>query len=460
MARIERETDAGIDTVVVPLPAVVTAAEDLAAERFTTKAERQAAAARPIEELTASALSDDSALFGAAGSPTWVVGLDGAAVDRQARLLEAASPEEAVNALVARLLDHGLFGEWKVEARPSAGAAAGASARAGERDILVVAEVADGVLRPVALELLGKAAELAPRLGGSVAVLATGAGAERYFETLAEHGAERVFLARAPLEDGATEPFAALLAQVIREQRPGLVLLGSTVFGRDVAPRVAARLQIGLTGDCVDLTVDGQGRVLQHKPAFGGTVVALIASRTRPEMATIRPGMLAPGEARRGRRAEIVEVDAPAAVSRVRVESRRRTAEAAAVLDHAEVVVGFGKGIGGPENLPVIEALAEALGGALCTTRDVTDAGWMAKQYQVGLTGRAIAPKLYLAVALRGAFEHTVGIRRAGLVVAINKSAKAPIFKVCDYGIVGDYAVLVPLLTARLAAARRAGVSR
>ena len=189
--------------------------------------------------------------------------------------------------------------------------------------------------------------------------------------------------------------------------------------------------------------------MLQHKPAFGGTVVALIASRTRPEMATVRPGMLAPGEARRGRRAEIVEVDAPAAVSRVRVESRRRTAEAAAVLDHAEVVVGFGKGIGGPENLPVIEALAEALGGALCTTRDVTDAGWMAKQYQVGLTGRAIAPKLYLAVALRGAFEHTVGIRRAGLVVAINKSAKAPIFKVCDYGIVGDYAVLVPLLTRR-----------
>jgi electron transfer flavoprotein alpha subunit len=454
VARIERETDAGIDAVVVPLPAVVTAAEDLAAERFTTKAERQAAAAKPIEELAASALSDDPALFGAAGSPTWVVGLDSAAVDRRAQIIEAADPDEAVDALVARLLGHGLFGEWKVQTWPAAEAPALASARVGERDVLVVAEVADGVLRPVTLELLGKAAELAPRLGGGVGALAAGAGAERHVQTLAEHGAARVLLAREPLPGGAIEPFAALLAGVLREQRPGLVLLGSTVFGRDVAPRVAARLQIGLTGDCVDLTVDDQGRVLQHKPAFGGTIVALIASRTRPEMATIRPGMLAPGEARPGRRAEVVEVEAPAAPNRVRIESSRRTAEAAAVLDHAEVVIGFGKGIGGAENLPVIEALAGALGGAVCTTRDVTDAGWMAKQYQVGLTGRAIAPKLYVAVALRGAFEHTVGIRRAGLVVAINKSAKAPIFKVCDYGIVGDYAVVVPLLTRRLAEMR------
>jgi electron transfer flavoprotein alpha subunit len=202
------------------------------------------------------------------------------------------------------------------------------------------------------------------------------------------------------------------------------------------------------------LSLDDEGRLLQHKPAFGGTVVALIASRTRPEMATVRPGFLPAGEARAGRIAETVCVGSSNDRDRVRVVSRQASAEDATALDNAEIVIGIGKGIGGTENLPLLRKLANVMGAAFCTTRDVTDAGWLPKQHQVGLTGRAIAPKLYLAVGVRGAFEHTVGIRRAGIVASINKSPKAPIFKVSDYCVTGDFATVVPPLIERLAEAK------
>src|SRR5262249_32841802 len=288
-----------------------------------------------------------------------------------------------------------------------------------------------------------------------VSVLVAGGKAAEHVDTLAAHGADRVLLAADDAFTAGTESFSALLANVITSTRPGLVILPSTVWGRDVAPRVAARLGLGLTGECIDLTIDAEGRVLQHKPAFGGSVVALIASRTQPEMATVRAGMLAAGRPQAGRRAEVIRLGVVPVADRVRVISRQLTSESAAELEEARVVVGFGKGIGGPENLPLVPAFADVLGAAICTTRDVTDAGWLPKQYQVGVTGRAIAPELYVAIALRGAFEHVVGIRRAGLVVAINKSAKAPIFKSADYGVVGDYASIVPDLIARLRSARR-----
>jgi electron transfer flavoprotein alpha subunit len=446
----ERETDSGIETVTAPLPALVSAAEDLAAERFASKAERAAALEKPIEEVKAVDLDERSDLFGAAGSPTWVLGVEAVEVERQGEIIDGDSPQAIADTLVERLLDRGLFGEWKVATRSQPAPASATSARSGEKDVLVVGELMNGALRPVTLELLHKAVELTTPLGGGVSVLLAGADAARYVETLSAHGAGRVLLAESDSVAASTEPFAALLTQVIRDEKPGLVLLPSSVVGRDVAPRVAARLRIGLTGDCIDLTVDGEGRVLQHKPAFGGMIVALIASRTRPEMATVRPGMLAIGEPRQHTTEPSVRVLIPESSSRVCVTSSRSTAEAATDLDHAAVVVGVGKGIGSVDNLTVMRELADVLDASLCATRDVTDAGWLPKQCQVGITGRAIAPQLYLAVAVRGAFEHTVGIRRAGLIVAINKSAKAPIFKVCDYGIVGDYSTFVPILTERL----------
>jgi electron transfer flavoprotein alpha subunit len=453
--RAERETDEGIDVVTAPLPVLVTAAEDLAPERFTTKAERAAAAAKPIAMRTAADLGLDLDTVGAAGSPTWVIDLDGVEEHRRREMINGETPAAQVATLVERLLGHGLFGEWTVE-RPAPPPLRELTevARAGQRDVLVVAETLEGHLRPVAAELLHKATHLAPLLHGRVSALVAGAGAAAHVETLAAHGAARVLVAA---DDGflaGSEAYAALLTAVIERERPGLVILPATVFGRDLAPRVAARLGLGLTGECVDLTVDDAGRVLQHKPAFGGSVVALIASRVQPEMATVRPGMLEPGAAHTGRVAETVFLDDRPVADRVRVRERRTEAAAAAELEEAPTVIGVGMGLGGVEHLAGVHALADVLEGALCATRDVTDAGWLPKQFQVGITGRAIAPQLYIAVALRGAFEHTVGVRRAGIIVAINRSPKAPIFKSCDYGIVGDWAAVVPELTSQLLAAK------
>jgi electron transfer flavoprotein alpha subunit len=463
----ERETDEGLDTVTAPLPALVSAAEDIAAERFTTKAEREAAQAKPIADVTAADLGGDATRFGAAGSPTWVLGLQAVEDERRREVFEAENPDAAVETLVAHLLGHGLFGAWATDRRTPAVASAPAIVRReGARDVLVVAETIGALecgglpphskLRPVTFELLHKAVELAGALGGSVSVLVAGAGAAQHVDILAAHGAQRVVLAEDDRYTAGVESFAALLSDIIAADRPGVVLLPATVVGRDIAPRVAARLGLGLTGECIDVTVDADGRALQHKPAFGGSVVALIASRTRPEMATVRPGMLTAGVPQPGRRAELVRVTAAPAPDRVRVTGRLANAGTSAEIEEASVVVGFGKGIGGPDNLPVIQALADVLDGAVCTTRDVTDAGWLPKQYQVGITGRVIAPQLYVAVGVRGAFEHLVGVRRAGVIVAINRSAKAPIFKSADYGLVGDYAVLVPRLTARLRAVKAA----
>jgi electron transfer flavoprotein alpha subunit len=172
-------------------------------------------------------------------------------------------------------------------------------------------------------------------------------------------------------------------------------------------------------------------------------------------MATVRPGMLEAAPAGQPDTPDIVTLSPAGVTSRVRIAARRSDGEQAAELDHAEVVIGVGMGIGGADRLPVVHELAEVLGAVLCATRNVTEAGWMPKHYQVGLTGRAIAPKLFIALGIRGAFEHVVGVRRAGVIVAINTKAKAPIFKHADLGIVGDYAVYTPLLVERLRAAQR-----
>jgi electron transfer flavoprotein alpha subunit len=327
-----------------------------------------------------------------------------------------------------------------------------------------VAETTGEALLPVTLELLGKANELAAKYNGEVGVLLIGWGSDQHVATLAIHGADVVYLAQdRRLEQYSTDIYTALLTKAIQEQKPGVVLFGSTTLGRDLAPRIAARLKLGLTGDCVDLDVNDKGQLLQYKPAFGGNIVAPVLSHTSPEMATVRPGMLKKAQPNPARQAR-VEMLWPddAVASRVKILSQTgNDAGKAAALDSAEIAIGIGKGVGGTANLPVIEQLAEVLRGApLAATRDIVDLGWLPRQHQVGLTGRAIAPKLYFAIGIRGAFEHTVGIRRADLVVAINKNQKALIFQNADIGIVGDYAEVVPLLTTKLHEAKAAKESR
>jgi electron transfer flavoprotein alpha subunit len=308
-------------------------------------------------------------------------------------------------------------------------------------------------LKAIVAELLAKAAELAVALGGPVEAVVIG-GAP-HAAALAAMGADRVLHADAAgLSPYTTDAHAAVLADAIVARRPRLVLLGSTADGRDLAPRVAARLGLGLTGDAIDLDVDAEGRVRQHKPAFGGSIVAPILSHARPEMATVRPGVLRAARPDPGRRASVEGLAVRTVPARVRVVGRRTLDAAAMDLDTAELVIGVGRGVGGPEALAPIVALAGRLGAAIAATREVTDAGWLPKQHQIGLTGRAIAPRLYLALAVGGAPEHLVGLRRAGIIVAVNKNAKAPILKAADLGIVADYAAILPHLEGALSAWR------
>ncbi|MGE0679912.1 MAG: FAD-binding protein [Candidatus Binatia bacterium] len=453
---VERETDSGFETVECSLPALLSATEDLAQEKFPKKADKEKAKEKPIQELKASDLSSDLSQFGAAGSPTWVESVQTVEVAREKKILEGDLSAQ-VDTLVQRLLDYGLFGKWKGD---DAAGGDGQPLRkpASGKAVWVVAETAGDALLPVTLELLGKANELALKYGGEVGVLLPGWGIDQHTATLAIHGADVVYLAQdRRLAQYSTDIYTALLTGAMQEHKPGVVLFGSTTMGRDLAPRVAARLGLGLTGDCVDLDVNDKGQLLQYKPAFGGNIVAPILSRTSPEMATVRPGMLKrarPNPARQARIEMLLLGDT--VTDRVKIITQTATdAGKAVALDSADISVGVGKGIGGTANFPVIAQLAEALGGApLAATRDIVDLGWLPRQHQVGLTGRAIAPKLYFAIGIRGAFEHTVGVRRAGLVVAINKNQKALIFQNADIGIVGDYAEVVPLLTTKLKEAK------
>jgi electron transfer flavoprotein alpha subunit len=440
----ERETDEGFETVGGPLPAVVTAAEDLAEERFPTKGERQAASTKPIATVGAGDVGLSARDVGAAGSPTWVAGIEPVEVTRRGEVLAGDSPEALARALAERVRALVPRGRDDGPTLPVRGAGGGPA-------LWVVAEMGPQGPRPVTAELLAKAAELAAALRGSVEAVVIGEGAA-HAPALAAAGADRVLVAEGRgLAPYTTDAHAAVLAEAIRARAPRVVLLGATAHGRDLAPRVAARLGLGLTGDAIDLDLDAEGRVRQHKPAFGGAIVAPILSHTRPEMATVRPGLLRAARPDPGRHAAIASLPVPDVPARVRVIGTQPLPDdVGAALDAADVVIGVGRGIGGPAALRAIAALAGRIGAALAATRDVTDAGWLPKQHQVGLTGRAIAPRLYVALAVSGAPEHVVGLRRAGMVVAVNKNPKAPIFRTADVGVVSDYVPLLPLLETAL----------
>jgi electron transfer flavoprotein alpha subunit len=441
----ERETDDGYETVRGPLPALVTAAEDIAEERFPTKAARQAAAEKPVAVISLADLGVDPATVGAAGSPTWVAGVEQVEIARRAELLQDDVPAALARRLGERLRALGALATAG-DARPSLPPA---TARTSA-PLWVVVETSATHLRSVTLELLAKAAELGVRLDAPVEAVVIGAGAE-HAAALAAAGADRVLVARdAGLEPYTTEAHAAVLADAIARRAPRLVLLGSTVRGRDLAPRVAARLGLGLTGDAIDLELDAEGRTRQMKPAFGGTIVAPILSHTRPEMATLRPGMLRAARPDPGRPVVVDALAVPTVASRVRVVASSPLADdSAGALDTAPLVLGVGKGLGA-DGVRTVAALAARLGAALAATREVTDLGWLSRHHQVGLTGRAIAPRLYVGLCISGAMEHMVGLRRAGTIVAVNKSPKAPVFKVVDVGVLADVHELLPHLEAAL----------
>ena len=445
----ERITDEGHDVVRCALPALITVTEDVAPEIYPRRAERQAAQEKPVEMLTAADLSDDASVFGTDGSPTWVSEIYSIEPEREGAVVRDKPADEAVAELMAYLDERGVFDGGGSDTSGETTPRGGRRERGEVGAIWVIAETLGGELRPVTLELLGRSCELADALDTCVEAVLIGHDVEQHAGALSAYGADAVWLAQdGRLSDYEVSQYTDALAGAIQEHRPYTVLLGSTVMGRELAARLAGRLSLGLTGDCIGLEVDDEGRLVQLKPAFGGNIVAPILSNTKPYMATVRPGLLTPvaPDSSVETVVQAISLDGLGAARAQVVERVVDESAEGAELDSAHTIVSVGKGIGGPENLPLLRELADALDAPLGATRDVTELGWLPRQYQIGLSGKSVSPNLYFAVALSGVFNHTVGIGKAGTVVAINSSARAPIFRSADFGIVGDYAEVVPEL--------------
>jgi electron transfer flavoprotein alpha subunit len=321
--------------------------------------------------------------------------------------------------------------------------------------ILVVIEQRDGQIRPVSREALGAATRLAADLGGPVVALCC-AAADPGAASLGEAGAERVLVAaheRFARYDG--EGMTTAVAAAVAAVKPAAVLFPATAQGRDLAPRVAATLGVGLASDCTALAVEG-GALRATRPVFAGKAIQTLAFTKTPALATLRPKMFAPVAA--GRTAAVEAF----AVTFAGEPGGRVTAMAAAAagkvdLTEAEVIVAGGRGMKGPEHFALLEALAAELGGSVGASRAAVDAGWRSHADQVGQTGKTVAPKLYIAAGVSGAIQHLAGMTSSRCIVAINKDPEAPIFKVADYGLVGDLFEVVPALTEALRKLHAAG---
>ena len=445
---VQRLNDEGQEDVYCALPALITVIEGVAPEVYPRAEQMDSVRDRPIEVLAASDLSADASMFGPEGSPTSVSEIYSTESSREGVVIRDVPVEEAVARLMAHLEGRAVFGERRADEAPRR--ARGARRHGGTGAIWVVAETLGGRVRPVSLELLGRARELAPKVDAGVEAVLIGHRAQEHAAELTAYGADCVHLADAPgLDRFDTELYTGVLAQAVTDAQPYAVLIPATVNGRDLAARLAARLGLGLTGDCIGLEIDDEGRLVQLKPAFGGTIVAPILSTTRPQMATVRPGIFSEVQPDTSI-APIINRLSLESLGKPRVnvlESVSDSTMEGAELGRARRIVTVGRGVGGPEKIAIVRELARALDAAIGATRDVADLGWLPRQQQIGLSGKSVSPELYIAVGVRGPFNHTVGIQKAGTVVAINNSARAPIFKSADFGILGDYAEVVPALT-------------
>ncbi len=448
----ERITDEGYQVIECSLPALVCVTEGVAAETFANRQQMAAAQEKPVEELTCAQLTDDFTLFGLEGSPTWVEDIRLVEPTRQGRMIEGETPEEAAS-LAARMLQEELTA---LAAQVEADTEIPIADRYPEEKsqaVWVVAETAQGSIRRVTLELLGKARQLTATTRSQVTAILIGAGGEETAATLAAYGADRVLtLDNQELGPVCGRAVGAALADAIAAEKPYAVLFAATADGRDLASRIAARLGLGLTGDAIDLEIDAAGRLVQLKPALGGNVIAPILSKTLPNLVTLRPGLLTPIEPTPEAVAPIDAIAAPGFRDRdiTVLETHFEDDPGGIALAQAQVVLGAGMGIGGPENLPEVQALAAQIGATVATTRNVVHAGWLPHQVQVGISGRTIAPKVYLAVGIRGVFDHTLGIQKAGVIIALNRNRRHPIFKAADFGIVGDWEEYLPALIAAI----------
>ena len=316
-------------------------------------------------------------------------------------------------------------------------------------NVLVVAEHKDGDLKKVTFEMLGEGTRIAEKLGGVVEAALLGSTVGRVADALAHYGAAKVYLADAPcLEKYSGEGYTTVLARLIQKAEPAVVLLGAAAQGKDLAPRVAARLGLGLASDCTAFEVAAGGRLIITRPLYGGRAMATVMEKTIPQMATVRPNVMMPLERNTSRTVPVEKLAVEIGDIRAKVIDLIQEGSRQQVgLAEAEIIVSGGRGLKGPENFCLLEELADVLGAAVGASRAAVDAGWIDHSHQVGQTGRTVTPNLYIACGISGAVQHLAGMKTARYIVAINKDSEAPIFRVADYGIVGDLFEVMPILT-------------
>ena len=342
------------------------------------------------------------------------------------------------------------------------------------KGVFVFAQQVDNVISNIAYELIGKGKELAKDLGVEVTAVLVGSDVKGLADQLAEYGADKVIVVDDPeLKEYRTEPYTHAIASVIKEFKPEIFLIGATAIGRDLGPRVCARIHTGLTADCTKLDIGDfpmnpvPGRETKHnqllmtRPAFGGNTIATIACPDfRPQMATVRPGVMQKAPKEAGKKAVVTEFNPGFTKNNKYVdilEVVKAVSNTVDIMD-AKILVSGGRGVG-EEGFGMLKELAEVLGGEVSCSRAVVDNGWQSRDIQVGQTGKTVRPNVYFAIGISGAIQHVAGMEESDIIIAINKDESAPIFDVADYGIVGDLNKIVPMLTEKIKEAKAAAAN-
>jgi electron transfer flavoprotein alpha subunit len=321
------------------------------------------------------------------------------------------------------------------------------------KGVWIFAEQRDGILTRVSLELLGKAQELAEELKEEVCAVLLGHQISALTGTLVEYGADNVYYTdNEALKNYRSNAYTKVIAELVKQHKPNIFLIGATHIGRDLAPRVSRRVAVGLTADCTELSIDPKERILlQIRPAFGGNVMATIANRySRPQMATVRPGVME--MCKKPGKGNVVEQKAVLSEDEVktRILEVVREKKKGVDLTEAKVIVAGGRGVGDAQGFDILRELAEVMDGQIAGTRITVEQGWIPPENQVGQTGRTVRPEIYIACGISGAIQHRAGMMNSRYIIAINTDPRAPIFQVADWGIVGDLNEIVPEMIRQL----------
>jgi len=320
------------------------------------------------------------------------------------------------------------------------------------QDVWIVAEIKDSKVRNVSFELLGKALDLANELNQKTCVLLIGDNVKQFTQDFSNRGAKKIYIAEhEALRDYYTKTYSSVVIGIISKYKPNIVLYPATINGRDLAPRVAGTLELGLTADCTDLSIR-EGLLLQTRPAFGGNIMAdIICPTSRPQMATVRPNVMELASIQENSNVEIIDVPIKVELKSLKIKTKEifsgTASEFTIPVCEADTIVSGGRGVGSKENFKLIEKLAKILNAAVGASRAAVELGWISKSQQVGQSGSTVSPKIYIACGISGTIQHLVGMKSSDIIIAINKDPEAPIFQFANYGIVGDLCEILPLLT-------------